>query len=489
MALTARPLLLAVAAVVISFVLAVWVSQRRLNDIEENLSAVVSNAEPSVARLEEARTELDHIALYLDEYVAATAEHVPGALSSRARLHDARVRLRESVDAYGRLPFFPGEEARYRDARADLDECESTVNRILERTGAGDIDAARAELLAGLQPRVEGLSRKLAGIADYDRWHAARALEGIAATRRGSWRLAVGGTALGVALSVVATGIAAQTLWKAAAARQRADEERGARLVAEQQVRLRDQFLVLVTHELRTPLAALKLAVDALRRKPEQPSEALHATAMRQVSRIIALVEDLILVGRLDLGSFSLQPQQVDLSAAVRARIKGHGTSVEPTGGRMKLHADAPVVGWWDPAALARVVDSLLSNAVRFGGGRPIEVAVSQHDAWARLTVSDQGIGIPPELLHAVFDRFSRGVSASNYPGLGLGLYIARSLVERMGGTIAAASHPSPATVFIVELPLGIPAAEAGQASRGRDDLSALSFASPTRERQPGYER
>jgi signal transduction histidine kinase len=255
-------------------------------------------------------------------------------------------------------------------------------------------------------------------------------------------------------LSVVATALAAYALWKEATSRQRADEERGARLAAEHQIRLRDQFLVLVSHELRSPLSALQLAVEALRRKAEPASESIQSTAIRQVSRMTALVEELMLAAQLDLGAISTHPIEVELVALVRRRIENFATPIEQSGSTVNLAGKAPIVGFWEPSFLENIVDKLLSNAIRFGAGRPIYVTVEQHDAWARLTVTDHGIGISPEMLTTVFDRFQRGVSERNYPGLGLGLYIARGLVEAMAGTIVAASSAAQGTTFTVELPL-----------------------------------
>jgi signal transduction histidine kinase len=464
--ITARPLLLAVVAVVVSFVFALWLSQYRLSDVERDVYEVAANAEPSVVRLEDARTELGRIGLYVDECVASMADHLPTGHASLVRATEARARMMESLVAYSRLPFFPGEEALYRDAQTAIGPIDQAMLTVLERADAGQLDAATLELLDDLHPDIEQLDAKLEAIVEFDTAQAVKKLENIAASRRRSWRAAVVGGTFSLVLSGLATAVATFTLWKAAAARREVDQEHGARLAAEQETRRRDQFLSLVAHELRTPLAALQLAVEALaKRQPERPSSALQSAAMNQVTRMNALVEELVLVAQLDLASIVLRPAQVDLLALAHDRIQAHASSIARSGSNVSLHGDAPVIGQWDASALERVIDKLLSNAIRFGGGGPIDVEVSQQDGRARLVVRDRGIGIPPHLIATVFERFERGVSERNYPGLGLGLFIARTLAQAMRGTIIAASSPSEGTSFTVELPLGFKATSAESAS------------------------
>src|SRR5262249_5720318 len=109
--------------------------------------------------------------------------------------------------------------------------------------------------------------------------------------------------------------------------------------------------------------------------------------------------------------------------------------------------------GLWDGSRLDQVVANLLSNAIKFGSKHPIEIAVTQVGSCAQISVTDHGIGIAPERLGTVFDRFMRGVDSTHYGGLGLGLYISRQLVEAHGGTIGVRSRPGEGATFTVELP------------------------------------
>jgi signal transduction histidine kinase len=464
--ITARPLLLAVVAVVVSFVFALWISQYRLSDVERDVYEVAANAEPSVVRLEDARTELGRIGLYIDETVVALAAHLPTGHASLVRATEAHARFKEILAAYERIPFFPREMELYREAQSAVAPVDAAIRTVLERAEAGELDGATHELLEDLHPDIEELDTKLQAIVEYDTEQAVTKLEHIAASRRRSWRAALIGGTFSLALSGLATTMATYALWKAAAARRELDREHGARLAAEQETRRRDQFLSLVAHELRTPLAALQLAVEALaKRQPERPSSALQSAAMNQVTRMNALVEELVLVAQLDLSSIALRPAPVDLLALAHDRIQAHASSIARSGSNVSLQGDAPVIGQWDASALERVIDKLLSNAIRFGGGRPIDVEVSQQDGKARLVVRDRGIGIPPHLITTVFERFERGVSERNYPGLGLGLFIARALAQIMGGTIVATSSPLEGTSFTVELPLAFKAKSAEPAA------------------------
>jgi signal transduction histidine kinase len=111
------------------------------------------------------------------------------------------------------------------------------------------------------------------------------------------------------------------------------------------------------------------------------------------------------------------------------------------------------VVGKWDRFRIDQVVHNLLSNAIKFGLGRPIEVTISARDGRARLVVRDEGIGIPRDAIPRLFKPFERAVSERHYGGLGVGLHIAKTIVDAMGGSISVDSEPGKGSVFTVELP------------------------------------
>src|SRR5262249_29689392 len=118
---------------------------------------------------------------------------------------------------------------------------------------------------------------------------------------------------------------------------------------------------------------------------------------------------------------------------------------------------DRPIVGRWDRRRVEQIIVNLVSNAVKFGAGKPVEIRVEQQDGIARLSITDHGIGIEPMRMKHLFERFSRGVPAENYGGLGLGLYICREITDAHGGSIRVASRLEHGSTFTVELPLRRP--------------------------------
>ncbi len=225
-------------------------------------------------------------------------------------------------------------------------------------------------------------------------------------------------------------------------------------------VHVRDEFLAVASHELKTPLMPLNLRLQALQRELEGPSANRervrgHVKVLqRQTKRLSTLVESLLDVSRIEAGTLQLDLTDVDLGAVVR-EVAGHYTGqADRARVRLEVQVEEGVVGRWDRVRLEQVVSNLLSNAIKYGAGKPVHVRVEQRHGRARLTVHDEGIGIAPEHLPRIFGRFERAVSPEHFGGLGLGLYITRYLVEALGGTIRATSEPGHGATFEVVLPL-----------------------------------
>jgi signal transduction histidine kinase len=240
-----------------------------------------------------------------------------------------------------------------------------------------------------------------------------------------------------------------------------------ARLYGEAQAasRLKDEFLATVSHELRTPLAAMMAWVAALKRKKLSEEHAARALdILERTGRAQAkLVEDLLEVSRIVTGRMRLDRRPVDLVPVVEAAIAALRPNAEAKGIRVVAALDAsvgPVDG--DPERLQQVVWNLVSNALKFTpqGGR-IEVALERQDGRARIAVSDTGEGIHADFLPHVFDAFrqAHGAGATKrQSGLGLGLTIARRLVELHGGAVEARSEgEGQGATFVVMLPLAAP--------------------------------
>ncbi|AUX43458.1 protein kinase [Sorangium cellulosum] len=238
-----------------------------------------------------------------------------------------------------------------------------------------------------------------------------------------------------------------------------------ARLYREAQhaVRVRDEFLSVASHELRTPVTSLRLDLQALLRRDRHTSEERLGRALqrmdRQVHRLVRLIEDLLDVSQLDTGRLKLHVEKVDLAKVVDDVLERLTERIAQSGSPVSVRAEPSVVGSWDRSRLEQVVSNLLDNALKFGAGRPIEVSVAQKDGTAELVVQDQGIGIPPGRLPHVFERFERAVSSRHFGGLGLGLHVVKSIVEALGGAVRGESRPGEGSRFTVELPCEPPAA------------------------------
>lgn len=239
-------------------------------------------------------------------------------------------------------------------------------------------------------------------------------------------------------------------------------KETRARAEAEEAVRIRDEFLSVASHELRTPLASLSLAIDGLqqlftKKEADETSRRALGIAKRQVGRLAALVGLLLDVSRIRAGKLVLNVAEVDLRSVVREVTSLLADEMARAGSDLVLHADEPVVGRWDGVRLEQVVHNLLGNALKFGGGLPITVTVAKRDGVAELSVEDRGIGISAEFMKRIYEPFARGVSSRHYGGLGLGLYITKTIVEAHHGELGVESEEGVGSKFTVRLPLSGP--------------------------------
>ncbi|NPD27375.1 sensor histidine kinase [Corallococcus exiguus] len=229
---------------------------------------------------------------------------------------------------------------------------------------------------------------------------------------------------------------------------------------AREAVRVRDEFLAVAAHELRTPLAALRLRVQGtaaalkLERQvaPERLERALVA-ADRQVQRLADLVEGLLDVSQMQSHAPRLNLEAVDLGQVVRDVVLRSEELASRAGCLLVVRDVASAVGHWDALRLGQVVTHLLVNAVKFGPGKPVELEVQADESTAWLMVRDHGIGIAPDRVDGLFRRFERAVPARNYGGLGLGLYRLSRIVEAHGGEVAVTSTLGQGATFRVRLP------------------------------------
>jgi signal transduction histidine kinase len=222
----------------------------------------------------------------------------------------------------------------------------------------------------------------------------------------------------------------------------------------ERAVRERDDFLAIASHELKTPVAALQLTSDLLRRAPEDERSPRHLENLQaQVVRLTALVDTLLEASRLATDRPELTRDNVDLASLVRdagARFSAHASAADSP---LTVAAPQRLDCGCDKSAIERVLDNLVANALKYGAGRPIEIGARGEPRSAVLWVRDHGIGIAPADQERIFGRFERAVSPRHYSGFGLGLWIARRLIDAHGGRITVTSAPGEGATFEVKLP------------------------------------
>jgi signal transduction histidine kinase len=226
---------------------------------------------------------------------------------------------------------------------------------------------------------------------------------------------------------------------------------------------VRDDFLHVAGHELKTPLAALLLQLDGMLRQAQRGQFAAQPELLRerlvktrtQAQRLERLVGELLDVSRLSSGQLVLELEEVDLAGLAREVTERLGEQAQRAGCALTVSGpEAPVVGRWDRLRVDQVLTNLLANAFKYGVGKPIELRLERVGPAARVVVRDHGIGIAAADQARIFERFERAVSDSHYGGLGLGLWICRQIVEALGGTIAVESALGQGSTFVVMLPL-----------------------------------
>jgi signal transduction histidine kinase len=236
------------------------------------------------------------------------------------------------------------------------------------------------------------------------------------------------------------------------------DPERLLALEQEQsrQLRLRDEFIRVASHELFTPVTGMKLALQRIESVPISDEKVEHAIVVirRQHRRLERLVTEMLETTQIQIGRVQLTRTRVDLVRLTRNVMEllkfGDGAQIQ-------LQGVSSLMGRWDAPRIEQVLTSVLTNAIKYGESKPITVEITQMGQNARLTVRDEGMGIPAEDLGRIFRPFERAVPVASHGGLGLGLYVARNFVEMHGGSIGVESTVGSGSTFTIELPLDSP--------------------------------
>ncbi|MCM2278144.1 MAG: HAMP domain-containing histidine kinase [Oligoflexia bacterium] len=254
-------------------------------------------------------------------------------------------------------------------------------------------------------------------------------------------------------------------------------ETRSARDELARQLHLRDEFISICAHELKTPLTPLTLQIQFLHRlllsgppagAPQEDAvksgiRKFLAISNRQISDFSKLIDNLLDASRINLGHFNFSLQNdVNLSAIIRKVIAEYQAAGF---NELKASISENLRGRWDPLRLEQAMRNLISNAVKYGEKKPIEIsAAPDRDGQVRVIVKDHGFGIAKEDQERIFNRFERAASMRRYGGVGLGLYITREIVQGLGGTIHVESERNQGAAFVMRLPVRPPIATHGAA-------------------------
>lgn len=231
----------------------------------------------------------------------------------------------------------------------------------------------------------------------------------------------------------------------------------------EEAIKVKDQFLSIASHELNTPLTTLKMQTQ-IRLKRTHKHDFILTTDdyrrslnddLRQVNRLVHLVDDMLEISRLNTDKLPLKKTEVELNELILEITKKFSPLFELAKNKIELDLTSEKIrGEWDHFRLEQVIGNLLTNASKYGSGKPIKITTGKEGDNAIIKIIDQGIGIDEKDQNRIFGQFERAISASEISGMGLGLYISKEIVGAHGGTINVESELDKGSTFTVELPL-----------------------------------
>lgn len=237
-------------------------------------------------------------------------------------------------------------------------------------------------------------------------------------------------------------------------------------------VRMRDDFMSMVAHELRTPLNTLFLEAQLRKMQLDRGNTAVFDAAylqkmvardQRQIQSMVRLIDDMLDVSRIRSNRLSIRTSQVELQALLARVVGNPSNQASAAGSTITLEPGEPATGNWDEFRIEQVVINLLTNALRYGKGKPVTVSTVSVPDGVRIQVRDQGMGISEEDQKRIFEQFERANGNDGTGGLGLGLFITQQLVEAHGGQIGVESREGEGSTFSITLPFTTPEAPATQ--------------------------
>ena len=266
------------------------------------------------------------------------------------------------------------------------------------------------------------------------------------------------------ALAPVLGGSDDQPQWQSAPVPRQDSEAALARIAdLERQLAARDEFIATIAHELRNPLTPLLFQARVITARlgaansaePATPDWTLNQVRRleHQLRRVTEVLDRLLDLSRLSSGRIDLRLEDVDLSEVMRDVISGFEAELAMSECEVRFGPAAPLVGVWDRMRIEQIGRNLLSNAIRYGAGRPIEIRIEGDESFAVLEVRDHGVGIDKPHQQRIFERFERGHVDRRGGGFGVGLWIVKSICLALGGTVSVESEVGKGATFTVILP------------------------------------
>jgi signal transduction histidine kinase len=231
----------------------------------------------------------------------------------------------------------------------------------------------------------------------------------------------------------------------------------------QEEIRMLDEFLSIASHELKTPLTSMLLKIQMILHNIRNVSLANFSvqklldqleTAEVQTKRLSRMINDLLNVSLITTGKMNIEPQKENVTEIVKEVASEFAEKLESQGYEFRLTENGPIEAYVDKLRIAQVITNLISNAIRYGDNKPIDVITDVTGNFARITVKDRGLGIEEDQQTKIFKLFERGVPKNGIKGLGVGLYVSNQIVKAHGGSIRVESKPDHGSTFTVLLPL-----------------------------------
>lgn len=217
-----------------------------------------------------------------------------------------------------------------------------------------------------------------------------------------------------------------------------------------------DELISMVSHDLRSPLSSIQLNIQSIlhsRRALPQWARVRLLRAEELVRHMAQLISDILIIERGNHRPPPRSEEKIDLLAFVRQTVSLLHEQIEAAKSSVCIRCDGAIFGQWDRIYLAQIVSNLVTNAIKYGAGKPFEITLDRFDSGARIAISDHGIGLAARDHERIFERFAQLGPTDGQHGVGLGLWIVAEAAHRLNGTIRIRSAPGEGSTFIVELP------------------------------------